>query len=342
MNRNVQKYIPFSMVMVIVLALLVSLFFGSLFLSPEVKGDLFNPPYVSASFVSPADGSSVAVGATFTVVVKIKVNGPGDPVGVCPNLTHTPTATITELSGPDPSCPVVLDIGEEQEFSYTYKCNSGSPVNLTICPQVILLVRQSYNIVPCGINIPALSDILRKTTLPLFPQDHITCATIIINPDEPPPPENFARTLFNEGGGNITDWPKPADNRVINIYTQPRQAAANQPVTIYANMANRGEVDGAYTATLKINGQEEATKSGIVQANTAVPLKFTIYKDRPGTYQVDVNGQKTFFTIVGEEVKQGPFSGNSKLLAVILWGILVIAVITALTIVLLRRKQSYY
>ena len=107
-------------------------------------------------------------------------------------------------------------------------------------------------------------------------------------------------------------------------------------------MANRGEAEGPYTAVLKINGQVEATKSGILQGNTAVPLKFTIYREQPGAYEVDVNGQKTFFTIVGEEATTGLFSGDTKLVALVLWGILVVAVITALTIVLLRRRQSYY
>ena len=107
-------------------------------------------------------------------------------------------------------------------------------------------------------------------------------------------------------------------------------------------MANRGETEGPYTAVLKINGQVEETKSGILQGNTAVPLKFTIYREQPGTYEVDVNGQKTFFTIIGEGTKTGLSSGNTNLLALILWGILVLAVIAALTIVLIRRRQSYY
>ena len=156
----------------------------------------------------------------------------------------------------------------------------------------------------------------------------------------PPPKENFAKTLFNEGGGNVTTWPRPADNRVINVNVQPRQTSVNQPVTIYANIANRGEVEGPYLAMLKINGQEEATKTGILQANTAVPLEFVLYKEQPGTYQVDVNGQQTFFTIVGEETTAANHV-NRQLLAFILWGILVIAVATALTIVSVRRKQSY-
>jgi hypothetical protein len=31
----------------------------------------------------------------------------------------------------------------------------------------------------------------------------------------------------------------------------------------------------------------------------AVPMEFTVTKDKPGVYELELNGQKTYFTIIG-------------------------------------------
>jgi predicted outer membrane repeat protein len=92
----------------------------------------------------------------------------------------------------------------------------------------------------------------------------------------------------------------PANLSVKYLNVQPPQATANQPVTVYANIANSGDEAGNYTAILKINGQIEETRTGKIGGHIAVPLQFITYKDKPGTYNVDINGQQTSFMIVGK------------------------------------------
>jgi hypothetical protein len=98
--------------------------------------------------------------------------------------------------------------------------------------------------------------------------------------------------------------PSPANIYVKNVNVSSPQVSTNQEVTVYVNVKNAGEVDGGFTAVLKINGQVEQTKAIALSGMAATPVQFTIYKNMPGTYEVDVNGQKTYFTVIG--------SGNSE------------------------------
>ena len=137
-----------------------------------------------------------------------------------------------------------------------------------------------------------------------------------------------------------SSWSLPHNIRTTNVWTQPQTQLAGQSVTIYANLANRGDIEGPYTATLKINGNEKAVKTGMLQGNTAVPLEFVVNCDEPGTYTVDVNGKQTFYTVVGDTEKEGASLQNSQKL-LLLWGFLLLALILALVMIILRRRQSY-
>ena len=114
---------------------------------------------------------------------------------------------------------------------------------------------------------------------------------------------------------------------MLGLNAQPQQAVANQEVTIFGNIANRGDMDGNYQAVLKINGKVEATKSGTISGNKATPLEFIVYRDEPGTYQVDLNGQTTYFTVAGS-AKNSPL--DTRLIFVIVIGVLVLAAIIVL------------
>lgn len=147
---------------------------------------------------------------------------------------------------------------------------------------------------------------------------------------------------FLDSSSSAPEYSMPGkpDVMITRVYTQSRQVIAGNPVIIYSNIANRGDLAGAYTATLKINGEVESTRTGVIQGKIAVPLEFTVYREEPGIYHVDLNGQKTYFTITGNSAqKESSFNGRS--LAVILWCILVITVISALLFLVLTRRKSY-
>jgi hypothetical protein len=118
--------------------------------------------------------------------------------------------------------------------------------------------------------------------------------------------------------------------KYLNI--NPREASANQPVTITTNVVNTGNEAGNYEVVLKINGQLEQTKTVGVGPQGTQPVKFTITKAQPGTYTIDVGGQTGNFTVISTDRSAGTFS-NSWLIV-----IMIIAAVIVVTVVVLRFR----
>jgi hypothetical protein len=111
---------------------------------------------------------------------------------------------------------------------------------------------------------------------------------------------------------------------ILNISSQPAIASAGQPVTIMANVVNRGEQTGNCSVLLKINDQIETSKQLTVPGNEAVPVEFTVYKEEPGNYAVDINGKKTYFSVTGQQQDN---TDNIKNIAFIVLGVLVLSTV---------------
>jgi hypothetical protein len=90
----------------------------------------------------------------------------------------------------------------------------------------------------------------------------------------------------------------PPHVHITGVNVQSTQVSASQPVIVYASLLNDGDMAGNLTASLKINGQVEQTQSYTVSGQSERSVQFTVYKNTPGTYTVDVNGNQTSFTVV--------------------------------------------
>jgi hypothetical protein len=66
------------------------------------------------------------------------------------------------------------------------------------------------------------------------------------------------------------------------------RVAPGAPVTITANVANKGTANGSSQIKLYVNGQEEAHQGITLSSGTSTPVKFTVSRDEPGTYSVYV------------------------------------------------------
>jgi hypothetical protein len=108
---------------------------------------------------------------------------------------------------------------------------------------------------------------------------------------------------------------------------------------VVANVVNRGSLEGGYTANLQINGYIEQSKMGTVAGNTYVPVQFTVVKDTPGTYSIDIGGQTATFTVVAPETSGSSSISQSQIFTIVL-AILGIAAIGLLTAVIMRRRSS--
>lgn len=123
--------------------------------------------------------------------------------------------------------------------------------------------------------------------------------------------------------------PAAASIVVKNVNVDPGQAYTGQPITISANMANDGDVVGGYVASLKINDKLEQTKLGTVDGHSAAPVNFTISRSQPGTYTIDIGGQKGTFIILASQTTSGP-TLSSGVIAILIMFALIISVVVVL------------
>jgi hypothetical protein len=68
------------------------------------------------------------------------------------------------------------------------------------------------------------------------------------------------------------------------------KVAPGEPVTVTAQVANTGAVNGTTRLTLYVNGQEESRQVVTVACGSMTPVTFTATRNEPGTYSVYVNG----------------------------------------------------
>ncbi len=123
-----------------------------------------------------------------------------------------------------------------------------------------------------------------------------------------------------------------ANMGTFGLTLSTQAAAPNQPVTIATNVVNTGDEAGNYSIALKINGQLEEARMVSVGPQGTQPVKFTVTRSEPGTYNVNIGGQQGSFTVVGREgTAHAPL--NAGLITIVIMAVLVLAtsVVLALT-----------
>ena len=97
----------------------------------------------------------------------------------------------------------------------------------------------------------------------------------------------------------------PAIPKVKDLAISPREAQANEPITISANVVNSGGTTGSYTVILMINGQVRDEKIVSVSAGATRLVKFTVHEAAGGTCYVSVAivSQQGSFTITGDSAQ---------------------------------------
>ena len=121
----------------------------------------------------------------------------------------------------------------------------------------------------------------------------------------------------------------PSQLSIQYVSVNPHQTIAGQPVTIITNVVNTGDEAGNLNVALKINGMVEQTRMVSVGPQGTQPVKFTISKDQPGTYTVDIFGEQGSFTVLGDDSTAGaPVNGG--LIAILIMGVLVLATVMVL------------
>ncbi len=126
----------------------------------------------------------------------------------------------------------------------------------------------------------------------------------------------------------------PAQISLQYLNINPQQTSASQPVTIITNVVNTGDEAGSLNVALKINGKVEQTKLVSIGPQATQPVKFTITRSEPGTYTIDVGGQRGSFTI-NDTGSHATSRGTSGTTIAIIFGALVL--VSVLVVLLARR-----
>ena len=96
-------------------------------------------------------------------------------------------------------------------------------------------------------------------------------------------------------------WPlapeKPAPLRVNNLRITPKRAKLGKKVTIMAEASNLSADVSNYSLVLRIKGRVEAVKEITLEPDQSQKVAFTILKDRPGTYSVELEESKGSFRV---------------------------------------------
>jgi len=102
------------------------------------------------------------------------------------------------------------------------------------------------------------------------------------------------------------------------------------PVTVTADIANKGTVNGSKKVTLYVNGQVESTQGVTVSSGSSSKLTFNVSRSEPGDYNVYVDG------VPAGSFKVEMVTGNDGIL---IFSVALIAIAFVFGLVMLRRRQ---
>ncbi len=306
-------------------------------------------PVLTASIGSPANGSIVETGKCFQVTATVTATCPNQitsngyfyprPVYAddCTPAASSVSATMTIQGNAQ------IQGNATQQSSATLYCSgSGCQSTVTFTWQVCCTGEgaTTITVTPAGELPFEMRDggaigiakfVFARLSSP-FPAENLISDSITITQRE-----SFYQKMKKDQASPT--WSRPSSMTTVNTWTQTQTARAGQEVVIFANVANRGDIEGPYTATLKVNGVVEEVKTGMLQGNTAIPLKFVVTRDQPGTYNVDVNGQQTFFTVIGDS-SQSALADSRPTGMIVLMIVLVALIAVLLTLIVIRRTAT--
>ncbi len=89
----------------------------------------------------------------------------------------------------------------------------------------------------------------------------------------------------------------PAKFSISGISVNPVMVLQGEAVTVSTRVSNTGEIDGEYEVLLKINNIVESSRTVMVKAGGSETVTFTVSRELPGDYEVEINGNEAVFTV---------------------------------------------
>lgn len=91
--------------------------------------------------------------------------------------------------------------------------------------------------------------------------------------------------------------PAPAKFVVSNLAISPAEVTLSEEIAISIEVTNTGGRDGSHLLSLWIDEVLEETKKVTLAPKAVKAIVFTVTRDEPGSYSVDVNGLGGSFTV---------------------------------------------
>jgi phosphodiesterase/alkaline phosphatase D-like protein len=177
------------------------------------------------------------------------------------------------------------------------------------------------------------------TALPPPPTPTPTPTPTPLPPPTPPNPLVGAGGQTSHGssvpGNAITTQPVPLPSIIVQSASlSSSKVSPGTPVTVTANVANKGTVNGSTRLKLYVNGEEDSSQGITVESGGNRPVYFTVTRSQPGSYSVYIGGVQAGSFVVVEYIAPD---------VILLISILLIlaSLVLGLIYVWRRRQQEY-
>jgi len=126
---------------------------------------------------------------------------------------------------------------------------------------------------------------------------------------------------------------------ISGLTISPASADTGQTISISATVWESGNVSGSYEGILKINDVIEESKIVLVEPLSSKEILFTVSKNEPGTYSVDLDGLTGSFTVTGESIEESTSDSSFPTIPVVI-GVVAAVVILGVFIFYLNRRKA--
>ncbi|MFA5398955.1 MAG: CARDB domain-containing protein [Dehalococcoidia bacterium] len=167
-------------------------------------------------------------------------------------------------------------------------------------------------------------------------------------PSQPPPFPTTTNILTPEISTMISTTPHgssmpatiaPAPMQLPNLLVQSASLSTSKVlpgtlVTVTANIANKGTVNGSTRIKLYVNGEEDSSQGVTVESGGSRQVYFTVNRSQPGTYDVYVGGVQAGTFMVENEI-------DPNIILLCSCTLILISLALGIVYVLRRRNYSY-
>ncbi|PVX24125.1 MAG: hypothetical protein CW691_08545 [Candidatus Bathyarchaeum sp.] len=132
----------------------------------------------------------------------------------------------------------------------------------------------------------------------------------------------------------------PAQFQISNLKVQPAEAKAGTEVAVSVTVTNIGGQTGSYTLSLAVNQTVETTRTVTLDKDASTTATFSLTKQTLGTYNVEIGGLVTQFTVSEQSSSDTPSNPSSNAVPIEYLVAAAAAVAVIVVVFLFFRKKS--